>query len=43
MKPLIRNFISGKDYLNTFDWGKPNLNNFLLESGDDTPNATLLI
>lgn len=40
MKPLIRNFFPGKDSLNTFDCGKPDLNNFLLETGDDTPNAT---
>lgn len=40
MKPQIRNFIPGKDSLNTFDCGKSDLNNFLLETGDDTPNAT---
>ena len=40
MKPQIRNFIPGKDPLNTFDCGKSDLNNFLLETGDDTPNAT---
>ena len=33
MKPLIRNFFPGKDSLNTFDCGKPDLNNFLLETG----------
>ena len=40
MKPQIRNFLPGKDPLNTFDCGKSDLNNFLLETGDDTPNAT---
>lgn len=40
MKPQIRYFIPGKDSLNTFDCGKSDLNNFLLETGDDTPNAT---
>lgn len=37
MKPLIRNFVPGKDSLKTFDCGKSDLNNFLLETGDDTP------
>ena len=40
MKPVMRNFIPGKDSFNIFDCGKPDLNNFLHETGDDTPNAT---
>lgn len=40
MKPQIRNFIPGEDSLKSFDCGKADLNDFLLETGDDTPNAT---
>ena len=40
MKPQIRNFIPGEDSLKTFDCGKGDLNDFLHEAGDDTPNAT---
>ena len=40
MKPRIRNFIPGKDSHKIFDCGKADLNDFLLETGDGTPNAT---
>lgn len=40
MKLQIRNFIPEQDSLKPFDCGKGDLNDFLLETGDDTPNAT---
>lgn len=41
MKPLIRRFVSGEHTAIPFDCGKADLNDFLLETGRDTPNATL--